>query len=104
MAGSGGKTLGNSCILLIGGYNPSLQAFGADQLDSEEELPSSKDEQKSNKKSWQPPGYHSHVLHSRHFWLDSGFCNPHDIDGYVGRGVLLWKPNLYLQRERGHGL
>ncbi|ONI19400.1 hypothetical protein PRUPE_3G277200 [Prunus persica] len=34
-----------------GGYNPSLQAFGADQLDSEEELPSSKDEQKSNKKS-----------------------------------------------------
>ncbi|KAM2107445.1 protein NRT1/ PTR FAMILY 5.9-like [Malus sylvestris] len=34
-----------------GGYNPSLQAFGADQLDSEEELPSSKDDQKSNKKS-----------------------------------------------------
>ncbi|XP_008230677.1 PREDICTED: protein NRT1/ PTR FAMILY 5.8 [Prunus mume] len=34
-----------------GGYNPSLQAFGADQLDSEEELPSSKDERKSNKKS-----------------------------------------------------
>lgn len=32
-----------------GGYNPSLQAFGADQLDSEQELPSSKDE--SNKKS-----------------------------------------------------
>lgn len=35
-----------------GGYNPSLQAFGADQLDSEEEeLPSSKDDKKSNKKS-----------------------------------------------------
>lgn len=35
-----------------GAYNPSLQAFGADQLDSEdEELPSSKDDKKSNKKS-----------------------------------------------------
>ncbi|XP_060672634.1 protein NRT1/ PTR FAMILY 5.9 isoform X2 [Ziziphus jujuba] len=35
-----------------GGYNSSLQAFGADQLDNiEEELPSSKDEQKSNVKS-----------------------------------------------------
>ncbi|KAL5796906.1 hypothetical protein ACOSQ2_001726 [Xanthoceras sorbifolium] len=34
-----------------GGYNPSLQAFGADQLDNEEELPSSKDDQKSNKKT-----------------------------------------------------
>lgn len=35
-----------------GGYNSSLQAFGADQLDSmEEELPCSKDEKKSNIKS-----------------------------------------------------
>ncbi|KAB1211663.1 Protein NRT1/ PTR FAMILY 5.8 [Morella rubra] len=34
-----------------GGYNPSLQAFGADQLEDEEELPCRKDEQKSNKKS-----------------------------------------------------
>lgn len=35
-----------------GAYNPSLQAFGVDQLDSEEEeLPSSKDDKKSNKKS-----------------------------------------------------
>lgn len=35
-----------------GGYNSSLQAFGADQLDtSEEELPCSKDQQKSNIKS-----------------------------------------------------
>lgn len=35
-----------------GGYNPSLQAFGADQLDSEEEeLPTSEDDKKPNKKS-----------------------------------------------------
>lgn len=34
-----------------GGYNPSLQAFGADQLDDEEELPCSKDDKKSKKKS-----------------------------------------------------
>lgn len=35
-----------------GGYNSSLQAFGTDQLDSiEDELPCSKDEQKSNIKS-----------------------------------------------------
>ncbi|KAL6139660.1 hypothetical protein ACLB2K_057962 [Fragaria x ananassa] len=35
-----------------GGYNPSLQAFGADQLDSEEEeLPTSEDYKKPNKKS-----------------------------------------------------
>ncbi|CAN6574887.1 unnamed protein product [Malus baccata var. baccata] len=33
-----------------GGNNPSLQAFGADQLDSEKELPSSKYDQKSSKK------------------------------------------------------
>ncbi|XP_054789481.1 protein NRT1/ PTR FAMILY 5.8-like [Prosopis cineraria] len=34
-----------------GGYNPSLQAFGADQLDDEEELPCSKDDQNSNTKT-----------------------------------------------------
>lgn len=34
-----------------GGYNPSLQAFGADQIDDEEELPCSKDDENSNKKS-----------------------------------------------------
>ncbi|XP_002517413.2 protein NRT1/ PTR FAMILY 5.8 [Ricinus communis] len=34
-----------------GGYNPSLQAFGADQLESDDELPSTKDDRKSNKKS-----------------------------------------------------
>ncbi|XP_028762323.1 protein NRT1/ PTR FAMILY 5.8 [Neltuma alba] len=34
-----------------GGYNPSLQAFGADQLDEEEELPCSKDDENSNKKT-----------------------------------------------------
>ncbi|KAF7819641.1 Protein NRT1/ PTR FAMILY 5.8 [Senna tora] len=38
-----------------GGYNPSLQAFGADQVDdiddTDEELPSSKDEDKSKKKT-----------------------------------------------------
>ncbi|XP_061365630.1 protein NRT1/ PTR FAMILY 5.8 [Gastrolobium bilobum] len=34
-----------------GGYNPSLQAFGADQLVDEEELPCSKDEKSSNKKT-----------------------------------------------------
>lgn len=34
-----------------GGYNPSLQAFGADQIDDEEELPCSKDDDTSNKKT-----------------------------------------------------
>ncbi|XP_059644192.1 protein NRT1/ PTR FAMILY 5.8-like isoform X2 [Cornus florida] len=34
-----------------GGYNPSLQALGADQLEDEEELPCSKNDQSSNKKS-----------------------------------------------------
>ncbi|KAL1318063.1 hypothetical protein HN51_070327 [Arachis hypogaea] len=34
-----------------GGYNPSLQAFGADQLDEDEELPSSKDDKSSKKKT-----------------------------------------------------
>ncbi|XP_009615220.1 protein NRT1/ PTR FAMILY 5.8 [Nicotiana tomentosiformis] len=33
------------------GYNPSLQAFGADQFDDDEELPSSKNDQSSKKKS-----------------------------------------------------
>ncbi|KAI4351520.1 hypothetical protein L6164_005884 [Bauhinia variegata] len=33
------------------GYNPSLQAFGGDQLDDEEELPCSKDENKPNKRT-----------------------------------------------------
>ncbi|KAG8637952.1 protein NRT1/ PTR FAMILY 5.8 [Manihot esculenta] len=35
----------------LGGYNPSLQAFGADQLETDEELPSSKDDRTSDKKS-----------------------------------------------------
>ncbi|KAJ4826440.1 hypothetical protein Tsubulata_013633 [Turnera subulata] len=41
------------CLISLGqgGYNPSLQAFGADQLDNDNELPCTKDEQKSNKKS-----------------------------------------------------
>ncbi|GMN42430.1 hypothetical protein TIFTF001_011639 [Ficus carica] len=41
------------CLISLGqgGYNSSLQAFGADQLDEEEELPSSKEDQKSNIKS-----------------------------------------------------
>ncbi|XP_039061486.1 protein NRT1/ PTR FAMILY 5.9-like [Hibiscus syriacus] len=41
------------CLISLGqgAYNPSLQAFGADQLDHDEELPSSKDDQTSNKKS-----------------------------------------------------
>ncbi|CAN6702633.1 unnamed protein product [Malus baccata var. baccata] len=60
-----------------GGYNPSLQAFGADQLDSEEELPSSKDDQKSSKKR----------MFFQHFRLDYRFRHPHDIDGYIGCGV-----------------
>ncbi|WOK92065.1 hypothetical protein Cni_G00756 [Canna indica] len=34
-----------------GGYNPSLQAFGADQLDTEDSLPCSTEEEKSNTKS-----------------------------------------------------
>ncbi|XP_044465250.1 protein NRT1/ PTR FAMILY 5.8 isoform X2 [Mangifera indica] len=42
------------CLISLGqgGYNPSLQAFGADQLDNgDEELPSSKDDQNSGMKS-----------------------------------------------------
>ncbi|KAI3793963.1 hypothetical protein L1987_36587 [Smallanthus sonchifolius] len=35
----------------IGGYNPSLQAFGADQIDTEDDLPVTKTENDSNKKS-----------------------------------------------------
>ncbi|KAF9664251.1 hypothetical protein SADUNF_Sadunf17G0136700 [Salix dunnii] len=34
-----------------GGYNPSLQAFGADQIANDDELPSTKYEKRSNKKS-----------------------------------------------------
>lgn len=54
------KTMSSSFLFLSlylvsigqGGYNPSLQAFGADQLDDdEEEFPCSKNESKSNKKS-----------------------------------------------------
>lgn len=38
------------CLISLGqgGYNSSLQAFGADQLDEDEELPTTKDSQKSN--------------------------------------------------------
>ncbi|XP_028778666.1 protein NRT1/ PTR FAMILY 5.9-like [Neltuma alba] len=41
------------CLISLGqgGYNPSLQAFGADQVDDDEELPSSKEDNKSNKKT-----------------------------------------------------
>ncbi|TYI86354.1 hypothetical protein E1A91_D04G059300v1 [Gossypium mustelinum] len=41
------------CLISLGqgAYIPSLQAFGADQLDHDEELPSSKDDKSSNKKS-----------------------------------------------------
>ncbi|KAH9741984.1 protein NRT1/ PTR FAMILY 5.9 [Citrus sinensis] len=41
------------CLISLGqgGYNPSLQAFGADQLDSDDELPTTTDNQKSDKKS-----------------------------------------------------
>ncbi|KAI3799177.1 hypothetical protein L1987_34467 [Smallanthus sonchifolius] len=35
----------------IGGYNPSLQAFGADQIDTEDELPVTKTDKNSDKKS-----------------------------------------------------
>lgn len=35
----------------IGGYNPSLQAFGADQIDTENELPTTKNDKNSDKKS-----------------------------------------------------
>ncbi|XVF60408.1 hypothetical protein PTKIN_Ptkin08bG0043500 [Pterospermum kingtungense] len=35
----------------LGAYNPSLQAFGADQLEQDEELPCSKDDKSSKKKS-----------------------------------------------------
>ncbi|KAJ0110721.1 hypothetical protein Patl1_02668 [Pistacia atlantica] len=43
------------CLISLGqgGYNPSLQALGADQLDNgDEELPTSKDDQKSSIKSF----------------------------------------------------
>ncbi|KAF5739646.1 putative amino acid permease [Tripterygium wilfordii] len=41
------------CLISLGqgGYNPSLQAFGAEQLETEDELPCTKDDQKPNKKS-----------------------------------------------------
>ncbi|KAI9121657.1 hypothetical protein K1719_008690 [Acacia pycnantha] len=41
------------CLISLaqGGYNPSLQAFGADQLDDDEELPCSKEDNKPNKKT-----------------------------------------------------
>ncbi|XP_021905412.1 protein NRT1/ PTR FAMILY 5.9 [Carica papaya] len=41
------------CLISLGqgGYNPSLQAFGTDQLDNDEELPSDTADQKSTKKS-----------------------------------------------------
>ncbi|KAJ7974490.1 protein NRT1/ PTR FAMILY 5.8 [Quillaja saponaria] len=41
------------CLISLGqgGYNPSLQAFGADQLDDEEELPCTKNSKKPNKKT-----------------------------------------------------
>ncbi|KAF3943204.1 hypothetical protein ACB098_01G278100 [Castanea mollissima] len=53
------KTMSSSFLFLSlylvsigqGAYNPSLQAFGADQLDDDEELPCSKNENKSHKKS-----------------------------------------------------
>lgn len=35
----------------LGGYNPSLQAFAAEQLEDEDELPSTKDDKSSTKKS-----------------------------------------------------
>lgn len=35
----------------LGGYNPSLQAFGADQLETDEDLPCTKDEKKTDNKS-----------------------------------------------------
>lgn len=35
----------------LSGYNPSLQAFGADQLETDDELPCTKDEKKPNSKS-----------------------------------------------------
>ena len=41
------------CLISLGqgAYNPSLQAFGADQLDHDEELPCSKNDKSSKKKS-----------------------------------------------------
>ncbi|XP_022739262.1 protein NRT1/ PTR FAMILY 5.9-like isoform X3 [Durio zibethinus] len=41
------------CLISLGqgAYNPSLQAFGADQLDHDEELPCSKDDKNSKKKT-----------------------------------------------------
>ncbi|KAF5740341.1 putative amino acid permease [Tripterygium wilfordii] len=49
------SSFGFSALCLIslgqGGYNPFLQVFGAEQLETEEELPCTKDDQKPNKKS-----------------------------------------------------
>ncbi|CAL1357901.1 unnamed protein product [Linum trigynum] len=44
---------GSLCLISLGqgGYNPSLQAFGAEQLDSEDELPCTMDDKKPNLKS-----------------------------------------------------
>lgn len=44
---------GSLCLISLGqgGYNPSLQAFGADQLEQDDELPCTKDDKKSNKKT-----------------------------------------------------
>ncbi|RVW46596.1 Protein NRT1/ PTR family 5.8 [Vitis vinifera] len=39
----------------LGGYNPSLQAFGADQLETEEDLPCTKDEKNPDSKSFVLP-------------------------------------------------
>lgn len=43
------------CVVSIGaaGFNPSLQAFGTDQLESEEELPRRKDDERSGDKKSQ---------------------------------------------------
>lgn len=53
LASSSSLLLWSLYLISIGqaGYNPSLQAFGADQLDDEEELPCTKDDHKSKKKS-----------------------------------------------------
>lgn len=52
IAGSSSFLFWSLCLISLGqaGYNPSLQAFAADQLEKEDEPPSSKEEQSSNKK------------------------------------------------------